>query len=463
MKIISKDQFTKLILSNDTVLVGGFGCCGAPDLLLRTIRKSFLETRVPHSLNLMFISAVGDKEYRGINYLAEEGLIKSTIGGFYGFCPKLSSLIEKKAIEAHNWPLGIFPRYFSEISYGAEGVASRVGLGSFIDPKREGGVLNNTAVSLLEIMNIKGEEFIYYPKVKIDHFIFRATEADEAGNLSMSGESASFSSLEQILAVKRLGGKVIVEVSKMTQKLSSTEISVPGGLVDFIVINAEEPIAATYGHLVSLDQFKKSTSEERLHIARMALELFDKSSTTVNFGIGIPALIPQVAEFDDTQISVESGLIGGKPLEGLSFGHVDDFLMELSQLNLFSMYEAQKINATFLGFAEIDRLGCVNASRIGNKWTGIGGFLNIAYSAEVIIFCGIIGAQNKFVEKVREVSIDLNHEIFSKKKIYMVCEIGGFIYEDQGFKPVFVKDEQKLSEYSYFFKLNKYNSELVVS
>lgn len=463
MKIISKEQFTKLVEPKDTLLIGGFGCCGSSDLLLKAIRESFLETNSPHSLNLMFISAVGDKGLKGINYLAIEGLLKSTIGGFYGFCPTLSTLIDKKLIEAHNWPLGIFPRYFSEISYGSNGLSSRVGLGSFVDPKRFGGVINNSAESLLKTVTLNDEEHIHYPKMKIDYFIFRASEADKDGNISMSKESASFSSIEQILATKRLGGKVVVEVSNLSKEISNQDLSIPSGLIDYLVVNNEESTYPTYGHAGELKPFNIPISEKRLDIARNAFEVFDQKGSTVNFGIGIPALIPRVAKFGESQISVESGLIGGLPLEGLSFGHVNNPLMELSQLNLFSMYEAQGIDTTFLGFVEIDKYGCVNASRIGNSWTGIGGFLNIAYSAKVIVLCGIIGAQSKFVDKVKEVTMDLNHEIFLKKKVYMVCEIGSFIYKNNGFKPLNIKDTEKLKEYDDFFGVNINNFELRVN
>lgn len=463
MKIISKEHFTNLLEPESTLLIGGFGCCGSPDLLLRSIKESFLEFNTPHSLNLMFISAVGDKDLKGINYLAIEGLIKSTIGGFYGFCPSLSKLIDKKLIEAHNWPLGVFPRYFSEISYGSDGLNSRVGLGSFVDPNHLGGVINDTAESLLKTVIINNEEYIHYPKLDVDFFIFRASEADIDGNISMSKESASFSSLEQILATKRLGGKVIVEVAQISDKDFTQELTIPSGLIDYIIVNNEEVIYPTFGHNDGLKKFNIPINEERLDIARKAYEVFDQSGSTVNFGIGIPALIPQVAKFGESQISVESGLIGGLPLEGLSFGHVDNPLIELSQLNLFSMYEAQGIDTTFLGFVEIDKHGCVNASRIGNYWTGIGGFLNIAYSAKVIVLCGIIGNRKKFVDKVNEITMDLNHEIFSQKKIFLVCEIGSFIYENGGFRPLKIEDTKLLQKYNSFFNLNINNLKSKVS
>lgn len=460
MKIIEKEHFVKLVQPESSLLIGGFGCCGSPDLLLRTIKEAYLKFNTPHSLNLIFISAVGDKDLKGINYIAIEGLIKSTVGGFYGFCPRLSTLIDKKLIEAHNWPLGVFPRYFSEISYGSNGLNSRVGLGSFVDPHLSGGVINNTAESLLKTVIINNEEYIHYPKLDLDFFIFRASEADVEGNISMSEESASFSSMEQILATKRLGGKVVVEVSKISEKSSVQNLSIPSGLIDYIIVNNEEITCPTYGHSDDLNKLNIPISENRLDIARTAFEVFNQSGTTVNFGIGIPALIPRIAKFGESQISVESGLIGGLPLEGLSFGHVDNPLIELSQLNLFAMYEAQGIDTTFLGFVEIDKQGRVNASRIGDSWTGIGGFLNIAYSAKVIVFCGILGNHKKFVDEVKEITIDLNHEIFSKKEIYLVCEIGSFVYENGRFKPLKIKDENLLQENKNFFNLSINNFEL---
>ncbi|UTV30922.1 hypothetical protein NNL38_19740 [Photobacterium atrarenae] len=157
----------------------------------------------------------------------------------------------------------------------------------------------------------------------------------------------------------------------------------------------------------------------------------------------MPALVGEkLARLNDRiDTSVESGVINGKPKEGIAFGEATEFSSVIQQADLFSFYNGGGIDVAFLGFAEIDREGNINASAFGEQLTGAGGFINIAASARKLVFCGTLttkglqlgrtgtnvsirqeGAVPKFVEHVQQVTVATNHPDFWDKDIKIITE-----------------------------------------
>ncbi|MDQ2696828.1 MAG: malonate decarboxylase subunit alpha [Pseudomonadota bacterium] len=405
MKILSAEEAVSLIEDNWCVVPGGFGSCGHPDCLTQALRNRFLETGTPTNLSLLFAAGPGDKKGNGLDALALEGLVGKAIGGFWGLCPELAMLASKGIIEAHNWPQGVISKLFSTIASGAPGIFTPVGLGTFIDPDLDGGVLDSRqSKPLVEKVSFKGDFHLFYPAQKVDCALLRGTAADTNGNISFSEETSYMDALSQAQAAKNSGGIVIVQVKQIVEKgsIEPGRIRIPGFLVDFVVIAPEERHPQTYGKhfdpsytssqaALPTVLHKDVSLQKRIITYRAALELKKHPKANVNLGIGIPALIGAQANsmgIHDYTLTVESGLVGGIPDEGLSFGATMNPEAVIEQSALFDFYDGGGIDLAFLGFAEADMKGNVNVSRFGRKITGSGGFINISQSAKKIVFCG---------------------------------------------------------------------------
>ena len=80
---------------------------------------------------------------------------------------------------------------------GQPGILSHVGLGTFIDPRVNGGKLNEvTQEDLIEVMNLNGKEWLFYPVIPLDVCLIRATTADTEGYASMEDEITYIDALQ---------------------------------------------------------------------------------------------------------------------------------------------------------------------------------------------------------------------------------------------------------------------------
>ena len=412
MKIISAEYAAELVQDNWCIVPGGFGSCGHPDSLTQGIRNRFLTTGQPRNLKLLFGPGPGDRRGKGLDSLALEGLVNEAIGGFWGLCPALATMARQGLIEAHNWPQGVISKLFSAIAAGAPGILSSVGLGTFVDPLVDGGVINSAcSVSLIERITIKGRDYLFYPAQVVNCALLRGTAADPDGNISFCEETSYMDSLAQAQAAKNCGGITIVQVKRLVSRksLAPSQVRIPGFLIDYVVIAAEDEHPQTYGK--SFDaSFTSSTTKSRAYIRqdipltkliiadRAALELSKHSGANVNLGIGIPALIGARTiklnlSAGDYTITVESGTIGGVPEQGLSFGATMNPAAIIEQSSMFDFYDGGGIDVAFLGFGEVDCRGNVNVSRLGEQLPGAGGFINISQAAKKIVFCGTLTAK----------------------------------------------------------------------
>ena len=460
-KFLSAEEAVSLIKDGATVATVGMTLVGMAEAILKAIEKSFLETGRPRDLILVHSAGQSDGEL-GIQHLAHEGLVKRIIGSHWGLAPRWMEMITQNKVEAYCLPQGQIAQLYRSMACGLPGKMSKVGLGTFIDPRIEGGKMNRRTQSLpplVEVMNYQGEEYLFYKAIPLDVVIIRGTTADEMGNITTEEEAMKLELLSATLAAKRFGGIVLAQVKQVAQKgtLHPKEVVVPGVFVDAIVVveNPEVDHRQTSSWVFDPaycgDLRVPETALEPLPLSirkvigrRAMLELYP--GAIINLGIGIPNdVIGYIAAeegiSEDIMITVESGIYGGVPAGGIDFGIAKNTWALIEHTNQFDFYNGAGVDFAFMGAGEMDSEGNVNATKFGDRATGCGGFIDITQFAKHVVFCSTFTAQGLQVD-FSEGKVRILQEGKIKKLVNRVQQISfnGMLARRKGQKVHFVTE-----------------------
>ncbi len=457
-RIITADEVVKLVPDGATVLVVPM----PSEEVYPAFHRAYEATGSPKDLTFVWAAGLGpfSTERKGMNHFAYPGMTKRIIAGHIGLNHEMMKIIALNQVEAYCIPQGVLAQMYRDISAGRPGMISRVGLGTFVDPRLEGGKLNErtrACEDLVSVVTIDGKEMLFYRAFKSDVGIIRGTTADPEGNISLEDEAIGMESLEGAMAVKNTGGFVIAQVERISDTpIKPHHVGIPGIFVDYIVVAASRQ---AHPHSLFVEHDPSYTGEIRVDLEndlqamplgmekvlcrRACLELHPGNK--VNLGIGIPMGVAQVAHeegmLSTLTLNTEVGVLGGLPQGGRNFGPAKNPSAFLRQSIMFDFYDGGGLDAACLGMAQVDREGNVNVSKIGPKVIGAGGFINITQSTKKVVFCGefsaagsdiavedgkvVIRAEGrvaKFVEKVEQVTFSARMAIENGHEIIYVTE-----------------------------------------
>ncbi len=407
-KFMSAAEAVGLIRDGDTVgLVGGGGGLMEASCLFSAVEKRFLETGHPRGLTAVHSLGIGDRKTKGMNCFAHKGMVRKVIGGHWPWSPRLQQMARDNEIEAYVLPGGVVMQLYREIAAKRPGLLTHVGLRTFVDPRREGGRMNQAAKEdLVELIAIEGREYLRYKPFPLNVAIIRGSFADAHGNVSLDQEAANVDIYAVALAAHNCGGKVIVQIRTAVDvgTLPARSVRIPGAIVDAVVVDpgqcmgyetVYDPVMSGERRGPPLQHPPRPLDIRQVIARRAAKELVD--GAVLNYGFGIPDAVARLVELrgdgERYYQTIEHGTYGGELLDGTLFGFARNASAMIDGPSQFDFYSGGGLDLAFLGFGELDREGNVNVSKLGGVPVGPGGFIDIAQNARKVVFCGTFDAK----------------------------------------------------------------------
>jgi len=414
-RIMTAAEAAALVKDGDTVAISGNGAgMISAEAVFAAIEKRYLETGHPRDLTLVHSLGLGDRDALGANRFAHEGMLRKIVAAHFTWSPKMQQLIREEKVEAYCFPGGAVQQLLREIGAGRPGLFTHSGLGTFVDPRQDGGRCNGRSrEELVELLRIDGREVLRYKPFKVDVAIIRGTYADTRGNLSPEEEAIDMDIHTIALAAHNSGGTVIAQVRQVVEagSLHARSVRVPGIMVDAVVEDAAQQqfYGRAYDPTVSggrradlgaLAAEIPSKLERRIVARRAAMEL--RPGASLNFGFGMPGgifgVIAEQGNAGELWMSLEQGTHNGRMLDDSLFGAARNTDAIVPSIEQFDYYSGGGIDITFLGMGEADSAGNVNVSHLGGNLIGPGGFIEIAQNAKKVVFCGTFDAQGARLE-----------------------------------------------------------------
>jgi propionate CoA-transferase len=457
-KVISADEAIAFINEGDVVTTTGFVQSCIPEALHAALEKRYVETGSPRDLTLIMCAGAGDSKGLGTGRLHHDGLLKRVIAANFGRMPKVAEAAQANKILGYNLPQGVISQLYRACAAGQPGLFSKVGLHTYIDPRLGGGKVNDlTTDDIVKLVEVEGDEWLFYKATPINVAFIRGTSADPAGNISMEREALLLDNLAQAMAARNNGGIVIAQVERIVAEgsIRPKDVKIPGVFVDCVVVAQSPELhrmnygvmydAALAGEIrVPVENMSKMPLDERKIIARRAaFEL--PPNGVINLGVGAPDGVAAVANEEKVTpyitMTTEAGAIGGVLAGGSSFGSAANADAIMDQNQMFDFYDGGGLDMTCLGMAECDEEGNVNTSRFGGRLNGCGGFINISQNARAVVYAGTFtaggldvaiedgqlkirreGRARKFVKKVEQVTFSGAYALSRNQPVIYVTE-----------------------------------------
>lgn len=494
-KFMSPKKALALIKDNDVVIVSGIAGNQRISILAWSLQEMFNEHKSP--CNITLISAAGQggrgKSPGTLEEIAIEGLIKRFICAHFETYKAFLELAKNGKIELECIPLGTLAKLVKLAANNKRTFLSSVGIGTFCDPRvGPGSAIFASRKGLISVVNDNQLEYSLPP---IDVAIFNAPAADIEGNIYIKHCSTICDSKEAALAAKLNNGHVIVNIGKIVEK-DPKNIFLPASSIDAIVLSPDTEQTATIKHTAPYQALTESHDGEielpfktiklmnflagmtplrgkpEKAMARECIKYIKSHVATgsyINIGVGIPEVVCEMLYHEKLlsqyTLFTEAGVIGGVPAPGMFFGAAITPQKIISSPEVFELAD-EKLEATILGFLQVDSQGNVNASKRGKditRYVGPGGFIDLSCAARKIFFIGSwmkegkVTIKNqttsikkkgkpKFIQQVDEITFCAKQALDAGKEIYYITDIGTFTLTDEGMQLIHIRQGIDLEE-----------------
>lgn len=467
-KFISFEEAANFIKDGDTVTVCGCENLLVPERMLKAVESRFLSTGHPKNLTTFYPIIHGMEIGMGLENFAHEGMIDTVIGSSFSYLKtsRMTKMLLNNEIKGHLMPMGTAYRILQNRASNESFTLTDVGMGTFVDPRVEGGRMNQaTTESLAKLITVGGKELLCYENPMINVAIIRGTTADENGNISLEEEPVKLGIASIAMAAKASGGKVIVQVKRVAKggSLHPKSVVVPGLFVDAVVVDEQQ--YTTGGDIINpaltgeikmpLNAIEALPIDIKKVILSRAADEVTSNHKIINLGVGMPVGIPNIlveqGRFEGKTFFPEHGSVGGVLGERGIFGANINPEAIIDSIEVFMAFRGGSLDISFLGCAQIDRYGNVNVSKFNNVVSGCGGFIDIAYRTPTLVFCGTFsaggldievvngklnikkeGKYSKFVNDVEQITLSGRDSVKKGQKVIYVTERAVFALKEDG-------------------------------
>lgn len=447
-----------------------YGIGGLPEQLIDGLGKYYEKNQHPKNITFATTAGIGVGKERGLDHLIAPGLLKRVVATHIATSPLANKAAQENAFEMYQIPQGVLGKLYQDAAGKGPGVFSKVGIDTFVDPKNQGGALNEKALegdNIVESIELNGERWLHFQPYPVNVAFIKASYADKNGNLSVKREPTKLESLSLATAAHNAGGVVIAQVEKTVENHSipANEVIVPGALVDYVVV-AENPdyhmqTAGTHYNPALSNEIRVALDEKyyglplsaKKVIVRRASQEIPVGSIT-NLGNGMAAYVGKVmAEADtleDFHLTTDLGAFGGLPATGMDYAPNYNADATITSQDMFNLYHGNGLDVSVLGFGQMGYNGNMNTTKLGDYIVGPGGMIDISHGSDKIIFVGTFvvkgktsiedgrlvvekeGGASKFVSSLPYTTFSAEYARKQKKEILVITDRAVFDFDADG-------------------------------
>ena len=487
-KFVTAWQAAGLIQDGAVVGTSGIGGNQRCSLLYWAMRDRYRAEGHPKGLTVVCVGGQGGrgKVPGTLEELAVEGLQTCLIAGHIETYKAQMRLADAGKLELQCLPQGTLALLLQAQGEGVNEIINNTGPGTFIDPRTGRGtpVVPADARQYVEVI---ADGRFKYTLPPVDTAVFSAPAADRKGNIYAKNCAVICESLELVKAVRRNGGKVIVNVGLLVDE-GYDDIFIPAEEVDAIVYWPNVEQTATIKHRKYWDCFtlnSKTSEAEGLArqkvindflgitpkrkpadaiLARLGTRIFvdlARKGDHVDIGVGLPEevsrLLHESGVMDELVMVNESGVFGGVAAPGIFFGAAINPREIVSSAEAFQRVY-RRLDWAILGALQIDERGNVNVSKRGEgaiNYVGPGGFIDLVANAKSLLFCSAWGegaayelgdgaikvtapGKPKFIREVDEITFNGQEALKQGKTVVYVTHVGAFRLTERGMELIYV-------------------------